>query len=41
MPITPFLKHRVFEPEVTRAMGTAFENTCKSLKLLDRSDPLK
>ena len=40
MPITPFLKSRVFEPEVTRAMGIAFENTCKSIKLLDRSDPL-
>ena len=40
MPITPFLKGRVFEPEVTRAMGIAFENACKSLKLVDRSDPL-
>jgi hypothetical protein len=40
MPITPFLKGRVFEPNVTRAMGIAFENTCKSLKLVDRSDPL-
>lgn len=40
MPITPFLKGKVFEPEVTRAMGIAFENACKSLKLVDKADPL-
>jgi hypothetical protein len=28
------------EPEVTRAMGIAFDNACKSLKLVDRADPL-
>lgn len=40
MPITPFLKGQVFEPEITRAMGIAFENASKILKLVDRSNPL-
>ena len=37
MPITPFLKGEVFEPEIVRAMGIAFDNACKTLKLVDRS----
>lgn len=40
MPISPFLTGRVFEPEVIRAMGIAFDNACKSLKLVDKTDPL-
>ena len=40
MPIIPFLNRQAYEPEVTRAMGIAFENACKSLKLIDRTDPL-
>jgi hypothetical protein len=32
--ILPFLKeHPVFEPEVTLAMSTAFDNACSALKL--------
>jgi len=33
LPITPFLKSRVFEPEVTQAMGKAFEKACGTLGL--------
>jgi hypothetical protein len=34
--ILPFLTNdNVFEPEATRAMSTAFENTCLALKLTD------
>jgi hypothetical protein len=40
MPITPYLKGKVFPPEETRAMGIAFEQACKSLGLMDKSDPL-
>ena len=40
MPITPFLNGQVFEPNLTEAMNIAFENACKSLKLVDKSDPL-
>ena len=40
MPITPFLKGEVFEPEIVRAMGVAFDSACKSLNVIDRSGPL-
>lgn len=40
MPITPFLEHEAFDPEATRAMGIAFENSCKALGLADRADPI-
>ena len=40
MPITPYLKGKVFSPEETRAMGIAFEQACKWLGLKDKSDPL-
>ena len=33
MSITPFLKNQAFPPEVTRAMGVAFENACARLGL--------
>ena len=36
---TPFLKQQVFEPEVIRALGIAYANACKSLNLIDRTDP--
>jgi hypothetical protein len=39
LPITPFLKDHAFEPEVTRAMGIAFEDACRLLRLLDKADP--
>ncbi len=31
MPIRPFFKDAVFDPEVISAMGTAFEDVCKAL----------
>ena len=39
LPITPFLQDHAFEPEVTRAMGIAFEDACKLLRLPDATDP--
>jgi hypothetical protein len=39
VPITPFLKSRVFDPDVTRAMGVAFEKACHTLGLAPTSDP--
>ncbi len=33
MPITPYLRCKVFEPETTRAMGVAFEKACRRLGL--------
>ena len=38
MPITPFLKSRVYDPEVTKAMGVAFEKACRTLGLALTSD---
>lgn len=40
MPITPYLKGQPFDPELVRAMGIAFENACKELGLVDRTDPI-
>jgi hypothetical protein len=39
LPITPFLSSRVFEPEVTQAMGVAFEKACGTLGLALTRDP--
>lgn len=39
LPITPFLQDHAFEPEVTRAMGIAFEDACRLLRLPDAADP--
>jgi len=33
MPITPYLRSNVFEPETTKAMGVAFEKACRKLGL--------
>jgi hypothetical protein len=33
MPITPYLRSKVFEPEITKAMGLAFEKACGKLGL--------
>jgi len=33
MSITPFLKNQAFAPEITRAMGIAFEKACARLRL--------
>jgi hypothetical protein len=37
MSITPLLKNQAFAPEVTAAMGIAFESACARLRL-SRSD---
>jgi len=39
MPLTPFLKGALFDPQAIEAMTAAFEAVCQSLQLLDRSDP--
>jgi hypothetical protein len=33
MPITPYLRSKVFAPDTTRAMGVAFEKVCRRLGL--------
>jgi len=33
MPITPYLRRKVFDPETTTAMGAAFEQACRALGL--------
>lgn len=35
--IIPFLSGQAFQPETIEAMGIAYENVCKSLKLVDGS----
>jgi hypothetical protein len=39
VPITPFLQSKVFDPELTKAMGIAFEKACRTLRLKLTSDP--
>lgn len=39
MPIRPYLKSRVFEPEVVEAMGVALEKACQQLGLARTQDP--
>jgi hypothetical protein len=39
VPISPYLDAEVFDQEVTRAMGVAFEQACETLGLSDRDDP--
>jgi len=39
VPITPFLKSKVFDAEHTKAMGLAFEKACRTLGLAPTSDP--
>lgn len=40
MPLTPYLKEAAFEPKAIKAMDAAFGAVCKSLQLLNRSDPI-
>jgi hypothetical protein len=40
VPLTPYLKGGVFEPQQIGAMTAAFEAVCRSLQLADRTDPL-
>ena len=39
MPLSPYLKGAVFEPEQIKLMTAAFEDVCQSLQLVDREDP--
>jgi hypothetical protein len=38
--IIPFASGQAFQPETIEAMGIAYENVCKSLKLVERSGQL-
>ena len=38
MPIRPYLQGEAFDPDTVRAMGIAFENTCKQLGILNKHD---
>jgi hypothetical protein len=40
VPLAPYLKGGVFEPQQIGAMTAAFEAVCRSLQLVDRTDPL-
>jgi hypothetical protein len=40
MPITPYLRSKVFAPETNAAMGVAFEKVCRRLGLSLTSDPV-
>ena len=40
MPIHRLLENQGFEPEHILAMATAFDETLRALKLVDRTDPL-
>src|SRR5262249_4411849 len=39
MPITPYLAHQAFEPEVIETMSTAFVAACEALHLKVGDDP--
>jgi hypothetical protein len=39
MPITPYLGNSSFQPELIDSMGVALVNSCRSLGLVDRTDP--
>jgi hypothetical protein len=38
VPITPFLDGHKFDPATTRAMSVAFDEVCRSLGLVDKTD---
>ena len=38
MPIQPYLQGQAFDPDTIRVMGSAFENVCKQLRILDKDD---
>ena len=39
MPITPFLRQRIFDPEAVTVMSTVFAVLCDRLALTDKADP--
>jgi hypothetical protein len=39
MPLTPYLKEAVFDPDAIEAMNTALASACQSLRLIVRDDP--
>ena len=40
MPLQKYLQEGVFDPEAVKAMTTAFDDALRTLKLVDRSDPI-
>jgi hypothetical protein len=40
MPLTPYLKEAIFDPEAIKAMWAAFEAVCETLQLHPRSDSI-
>jgi hypothetical protein len=40
MPVYPFLRDAVFEPEIIQVMTGTYENLLDDLELVDRDDPL-
>jgi hypothetical protein len=41
MPLTKFLEGTVFDPEMVKLTGTAFDDACRRLELVDRTDLLR
>jgi hypothetical protein len=39
VPITPFLKGKVFDPEALAALNSVFVDVCERLGLTDKADP--
>ena len=39
MPISPFLKGKVFDPEGLAALNSVFVDVCERLGLTDKADP--
>jgi hypothetical protein len=39
MPITPFLAHQTFDPEIIKTMSAAYVATCRALHLKVGDDP--
>ena len=39
MPITPYLAHQAFDPEIIKAMSAAFVGACEALHLKVGDDP--
>jgi hypothetical protein len=40
VPITPFIKGKVFDSEAVAAMSAVFVEVCGRLRLADRADPI-
>jgi hypothetical protein len=40
MPIRPYIEGDAFDPEIIQIMSAAYEETCRKLQLVDRTDPI-